>query len=66
MTINYLATTNIPTLDRLRHAGACALKHLIKRTDSTDRVFAILDCQGCEDKGFCRKVARLIEHTLNR
>lgn len=52
-------------LDKLKYAGECALKHLIKRVDSTDHIFAILECEGCQDKLFCRKVAKLVERTLN-
>ena len=52
-------------LGRLKQAGMCALAHIITRTDATKHIFPILDCQGCEDRMFCRKIARLIEKELN-
>ena len=52
-------------LEKLKYIGQCALEHLIKKVDSTGHIFAILECPGCQDKGFCYKVARLVERELN-
>ena len=60
-----MVTKTRTVLDKLKYDGSCALAHIITRTDSTEHTFAILDCPGCNGKGFCRKVARLVEKELN-
>ncbi len=51
-------------LARLRYAGQCALRHIIITKDSSGHIFAILKCDGCKDRMFCRKTVRVVENEL--
>lgn len=55
----------ITKLGELKSDGLCALAHIITTTDATEHIFAILDCQACDGRIWCRKIARLVEKELN-
>ena len=49
----------------LRKAGECCLAHLEVTSDSTHRIFVMIECQGCDQAIFCRKLASVFEKELS-